>query len=236
MLLLALDTCDSRGSMALLRDFTVQACLTHPQGQEYSSWLIPAAEAILRLGGVTHAEIEGYVVASGPGSFTGVRVGLTTVKAWSEAFDKPIASVSRLEALASLATSSAALVAAFMDAHRGQVFGGLYCRQGGELQRIEEEMVAPPSAFLDWVSTRAAAGQHIGWISLDPQILAAQPRWKEREALGERVELFSQELAPHIGRLGLRQFAAGKITTALQLDANYVRRSDAELFWKKSRS
>ena len=235
MLLLALDTCDSRGSIALLRDFTVEACAAHPERQEYSSWLIPAVEAMLRQSGVSHAEVEGYAVASGPGSFTGVRVGLTTVKAWSEAFGKPIASVSRLEALASLATSSASLVAGCIDAQRGQVFGGLYCRQGDELQRIEDEMVAPPSAFLDWVFARAA-GQRIGWISLDPQILTAQPRWKEREALGERVELFSEELAPRIARLGLHQFAAGKMSNALQLDANYIRRSDAELFWKKSGS
>lgn len=235
MLVLALDTCDSRGSIALLRDSAVQARVPHPEGSEYSSWLIPAAEAVLRQEGLSHGDVEGYAVASGPGSFTGVRVGLTTVKAWSEAFGKPIASVSRLEALASLSGASCPFVAAFADAHRGQLFGGLYRREGTALRRVEDERVAPPSVFLDWVLGHASK-ERIGWVSLDPQILTGPPRWKEREAQGENVELFSGELAPRIGQLGFRRFAAGEITDALKLDANYVRRSDAELFWKKSAS
>ena len=101
MLLLALDTCDSRGSVALLRGGQVLEVLAHESAEEYSSWLPGAVERVLKAAGQSMEKVEAYAVASGPGSFTGLRVGLTTVKAWSEVFGGRIAAVSRLEAVAS---------------------------------------------------------------------------------------------------------------------------------------
>jgi len=233
MLVLAFDTCDARGSIALVRDSAVLAAVTHPPAEEYSSWLIPAANAVLHSASVSHTDLEGYAVATGPGSFTGVRVGLTTVKAWSEVFAKPVAAVSRLEALASLAAASSPFVAAFIDAHRGQLFGALYSRCGERLERIEDELVTPPAAFLEWVLARAS-GCQIAWLSLDPQILTTLDAWKPRSARGERVESAPAQLASRIAHLGIRQIAHGRAADPLTLDANYVRRSDAELFSKKS--
>lgn len=233
MFVLALDTCDARGSVAVLHDSVVVASLAHPGDEEYSSWLIPAADAALASCGLTHAALTGYAVACGPGSFTGVRVGLTTAKGWGEAFGKPIAGVSRLEALASASAAEADFVATFVDAHRAQLFGGLYRREGESLVRIGDEVVAPPAAFLDWVLDQAAT-ERIAWVSLDPHILTGLERWNARAESGERVEAFAGELAPRIGLLGLRQFVSGQATDSLKLDANYVRRSDAELLWKKS--
>lgn len=233
MLVLALDTCDARGSIALVRDSAVLASATHPEGEEYSSWLIPAANATLQSARLSHSDLGAYAVTSGPGSFTGVRVGLTTVKAWAEVFAKPVAAVSRLEALASAALAATPFVAAFVDAHRGQVFGGLYSRRGERLDRVEDELVTPPAAFLEWVSARAGT-QQIAWVSLDPLILTSLDAWKERSARGERVELSPAQLAPRVGLLGIREIAQGRAVDPLTLDANYVRRSDAELFSKKS--
>lgn len=233
MLVLALDTCDARGSIALVRDSAVVAAVTHPEAEDYSSWLIPAANATLRSAKLTHGDLGAYAVSCGPGSFTGVRVGLATVKAWAEVFAKPVAAVSRLRALASIAVASAPLVAAFIDAHRGQVFGGLYSRCGESLERVEDELVTPPAAFLEWVSARAGT-QQIAWISLDPLILTTLDAWKARTARGERLESAPSHLAPRIAHLGIREIAQGRAVDPLTLDANYVRRSDAELFSKKS--
>ncbi len=63
-------------------------------------------------------------------------------------------------------------------------------------------------------------------------LLSAEPAWKQREKQGEKIEQVSATLAAVIGRIGLRQLKGGKTTDALGLDANYVRRSDAEIFWK----
>src|ERR1700745_1447675 len=100
MLILALDTCDSNGSVAVLRDTEVLQTHAHETGEDYSSWLLNAISDLLRAAGLALSEMDAYAVTAGPGSFTGVRVGLTTVKAWAEVYGKPVAAVSRLAALA----------------------------------------------------------------------------------------------------------------------------------------
>ena len=129
MNLLALDTCDSRGSVSILRNGQVLQTVEHTTSDDYSIWLLPAIDCALQASGLTFADVDVYVAASGPGSFTGVRVGLTTVKAWAEVTGKPILGVSRLEALATQAAPTAGeLVAAFTNAQRKQIFGALYRR------------------------------------------------------------------------------------------------------------
>ena len=231
MLLIALDTCDSRGSVAVLRNADVLHTIIHKSSDDYSSWLLPAVEELLRAAGGTLADLDVYAVASGPGSFTGVRLGLATVKAWAEVYGRPIAAVSRLEALATQASPSAPYVAAFADGRRGQVFAALYRRRGGELQRIEDEMVIAPERFVAWAAETAGAGR-IEWISSDPQCLVETQLWAKRQAAGETVQTSSPILAPAIGRLGHQMALAKRLTDSLALDANYVRRTDAEVLWK----
>ena len=231
MIVLAIDTCDSRGSVALLKDEVPLGLVTHESNEDYSSWLLPAVNSILEQAGLRHPEVSGYAVAAGPGSFTGVRVGLTTVKAWAEVYGKPVAAVSRLEAIAAQAASPAKVVAAFVDAQRGQIFGGVYRKEEDGLNRIDEEMVIAPGRFVA-AAAELAGGEKISWVSPDPELLTSEAAWKEWGTRGERVEQVSPTLAAFIGRIGARQIREGKTTDALGLDANYVRRSDAEIFWK----
>src|SRR5882724_3171764 len=100
MIVLAIDTCDADGSIAVLRGAELLQTATHTGDEEYSSWLLPSVESLLRTCGLELKDIELFAVAPGPGSFTGVRIGLTTVKAWSEVFERPIMAVSKLEAVA----------------------------------------------------------------------------------------------------------------------------------------
>ena len=96
---LLLDTADARGCVAVFRDAQLLATLPHPAAEDFSSWLLPAVHRALAQNRLSLGSLDGYAVCSGPGSFTGLRVGLTTVKAWAEIYRKPIAAVSRLEAL-----------------------------------------------------------------------------------------------------------------------------------------
>jgi len=229
---LAIDTCDSRGSVAVVREGMLLALSEHQRAVDYSCWLLPAVAEVLACAGVSMAEVEGYAVAAGPGSFTGVRVGLTTVKAWVEVYGKPVAAVSRLEAIAEQAASSVRRMAAFVDAQRSQVFGAIYQREsGGTLSRLGEEMVIGPGKFVE-EAVRLAGQGTMAWLSPDPAALQGETAWKEREAQGEKIDAVSATLAPVIGRIGLRRLREGKAVDALALDANYVRRSDAEIFWK----
>jgi tRNA threonylcarbamoyladenosine biosynthesis protein TsaB len=231
VILLALDTCDARGSVAVLRGAQVLEVLAHESAEDYSSWLPHAVEKMLKAAGQSMQAVEGYAVASGPGSFTGLRVGLTTVKAWSEVFGRPIGAVSRLEALASQAEAGVTLVAAFVDAHRGQVFGALYTELKGQLELVEDEMVVAPGKFVDWVGERSGA-ERVAWVSPDTEHITVLENWRRREEAGEKVQRVPAVFAPMIGKIGYRKLLESRTADALTLDANYVRRSDAELFWK----
>jgi tRNA threonylcarbamoyladenosine biosynthesis protein TsaB len=178
-------------------------------------------------------DVDAYAVAAGPGSFTGVRVALTTVKAWAEVYGKRIVAVSRLEALAVEASGGTRVVAAFANAQRGQVFGAVYQRDGTRLIALGEEMVIAPGKFVE-VAAELAKGEKIAWVSTDAECIISEEAWRAREVRGERVECVSSVRAPIIGRMGLAGFAEGRFTDALALDANYVRRPDAEIFWKGS--
>ncbi len=234
MLLLALDTCDARGSVALLGDHELRQVAVHDSSDDYSVWLLPAIQRILAAAAVTFPEIDVYVAAAGPGSFTGVRVGLTTVKAWAEVTGKPIVSVSRLEALASNAAANHAYVAAFTNAQRHQVYGALYRRRGSDLERVGEEAVIAPERFVAWVGDMAS-GDSVEWISTDCEMLTETEAWEARQSgsrgVGEPVQSASPVLAPTIGRLGHRFARQERFTDPLALDANYVRRADAEVVW-----
>ena len=245
VLLLALDTCDARGSVALVRDGVVLHVLAHDTSEDYSVWLLAAIAQLLDAAGVAFSDVDVYIAAAGPGSFTGVRVGLTTVKAWAEVTGKPIVSVSRLEALATQAEGSQPYVAAFANAQRRQVYGAVYRRGNASLDRVGEESVIAPDKFLA-LAVEAAAGQSIQWISTDPEMLLETEAWRARQSVGapqgvgahhggESVLAASPVLAPAIGLLGYRLAQGKRFTDPLALDANYVRRSDAEVFWKDGR-
>ena len=176
-------------------------------------------------------DVNGYAVTGGPGSFTGVRVGLTTVKAWAEVYGKPVAAISRLEGIAAQASGPLNYVAAFVNAQRGQVFGAVYRKEGEDLIGVGEEMVITPGRFIE-TAVELAGGERIAWASPDNGLVVTEPPWKEREKRGESLEEVSATLAAVIGRIGLKRLGEGKATDGLALDANYVRRSDAEIFWK----
>jgi tRNA A37 threonylcarbamoyladenosine modification protein TsaB len=133
--------------------------------------------------------------------------------------------------MAVLAVGRRQYVAPFADAHRDQVFGGLYRREGTSLQAVEAEMVAAPAEFLDSVNHRSR-NERVSWISMDPEKLTSQEAWRARADAGEIVEVSTSVLAPAIARIGRIHALEGRLTDALALDAEYVRRPDAEVFWK----
>jgi tRNA threonylcarbamoyladenosine biosynthesis protein TsaB len=214
-----------------LRDLEVLRSMAHEGTSDYSSWVLPAADEALRAAGLGILDVEVFAAASGPGSFTGVRIALTTVKAWSEACGRGIAGVSRLQAMAGQASGAGAYVAAFADAHRDQVFGALFRRVGAALTPVESEMLAAPAEFLAWVK-QCSANEPVRWISMDPEKVTTEDSWRSHAEAGESVEMSTNVLAPAIARIARMRALGGRLTDALGLDAEYLRRPDAEVFWK----
>src|SRR3954462_3383601 len=132
MLILAIDTSGKSGgiTLAAVSEESVQMIESAAiAGGTFSAQLIPTLSALLSKHGYAAKDLGGFAAASGPGSFTGLRVGLSAIKGLAEALNKPIAVVSVLEALAVLAPETGK-VAAALDAGRSEVFLGIYERAG----------------------------------------------------------------------------------------------------------
>jgi tRNA threonylcarbamoyladenosine biosynthesis protein TsaB len=231
MIVLAIDTCEARGSVAVLNGDAILHVVLHASAEEYSSWLLSAVDLALQSAKSTLSEVDVFAVASGPGSFTGVRIGLTTVKAWSEVFNKPIVSMSRLEVVAAQSQRETPHVASFIDAQRGQLFGALYERAKTRLSLIEPERVVSPEVFLDWVD-KQVAGNQVAWVSTDSDAIANRSAWQGRAAQGQAIDNVPCILAPLIGKMAYQRALKGNVSDALSVDANYVRRSYVEVFQK----
>ncbi len=224
MLTLSLDTSSRGGSVAVLRDLAVLGVVSTWGDEAYSSRIFRQLEFLLSELGLKLDQFDLFAVAAGPGSFTGLRVGLASAKAWSEAYGKPVAGVSVLEAVAAQCAYPAAWLVPVVDARRGQFYGASYRREsGGELRLEGDECVVGGDALLKLVRDRASDG--------GAAIVATEPDLVTRlvEPAGTRVFRASNVLAPWIGQIAATRVKQGKVSDALTLDANYVRRSDAEV-------
>jgi len=224
MLILAIDTSWKHGSLALARgdaasfELLETASLT---GGAFSAELVPQIAAVLARRNLHKHEIDGFAAVSGPGSFTGLRVGLAAIKGLVEVLKKPIATVSVLEALA-IASGVSGRVFAALDAQRGEVFLGEYDVQSGTQARsLQTGSLFTREAFLAALPVGATV------VTPDASIAALAPA-------GTTVVQIKRPGADTIARIGLRKILAGQTVSAEDLDANYVRRSDAEIFSKSS--
>ena len=217
-LLLAIDTCGPTGSVALGRlagrdlDVLGQVEL---EGRSYSATLVAAVQALLNEAQVTLKDIGGIVVVNGPGSFTGVRVGLAAVKGFAEAgangTEIPVVAISRLDVL----SRKASVPSAALDAHRDEVF-----------LRIERLGAAPREllagarelAAIDPAPLRVA-------ICDDAATARLSAAWPSTQLVRVALPMAADAL-----RMGEARLLAGAHVELALLDGHYLRRSDAEIF------
>lgn len=216
MLILAIDTSWKQGSVALARgdgrefDLIEMAPVA---GGTFSAQLIPEISALLARHQVGKEELDGFGAASGPGSFTGLRVGLAAIKALAEVLKKPVAAVSVLEALAVAAGVSGKVIAA-LDAGRSDVYAGEYVLGDGGATKVRESLLS-----LEEFCGLAKSSRDAAVVTPDDAIAKA--------AQARRV---ARPQSDAIARLALRKILAGETVAPEELDANYLRRSDAEIF------
>ena len=219
-LVLAVDTTHEFGSLALAAgEETIEEVLLHaPAG--FGHVLYGHLGQLLARHGVTPAAIDCFAAASGPGSFTGVRVGLACVKGLAEAVGKPAAGVSNLEAMATFGTGP--LRAVVMDARRGEVYGAVYDASG---RVVAPEVVVK---FPVWLETLPEGIEFIATDFSPFRPGLAGTRFQDAAP----VVTAPRALAAAIARIAVARWRRGEACDPAALDANYVRRSDAELFWK----
>jgi tRNA threonylcarbamoyladenosine biosynthesis protein TsaB len=221
MLLLAIDTSGREGSLALLRDNVVLE-LVPLAGRQYSAELIPQLAATLDRQQISKRDVDAYAVVSGPGSFTGLRVGIATVKGLAEIFHRPVAAVSMLEAVA-LTTMQPGKVIAALDAGRREVYVGEY-RVSDTGASCEREVLLSLDEFNTLLDENPSA-----------QLITPDLPIAEAARFHTQVKQVERPLADAIARVGLQKIAAGDTVSPEVLEANYIRRSDAEIFGSSSR-
>ncbi|MGA2019884.1 MAG: tRNA (adenosine(37)-N6)-threonylcarbamoyltransferase complex dimerization subunit type 1 TsaB [Candidatus Sulfotelmatobacter sp.] len=222
MLLLAIDTSGKHGSIALARAGQGSSHLNDVElietlplaGGTFSAELVPQISALLSGHGFTSHDIGAFTVASGPGSFTGLRIGLAAVKALGEVLNKPIAPVSLLEVCVFSSGMQGRLMAA-LDAGRSDVYIGEY-EVPARASQIPREFISSRSEFLSQVK---------GWTLVTPDSVLAEAV----VAAGLSVAKLLPISAADVARLGWRKILAGEIVAPDRLEANYIRRTDAEM-------
>lgn len=230
MLFLVTDTSGRQGSVALVRVSDVDrgdvevievALLA---GGMFSAQLVPQIAALLASHHFAKSDIDAFVVVSGPGSFTGLRVGLAAIKALAEILKKPIVPVSLLQVVA-VASGIQGKVAAALDAGRGELYFGAYEIAGESVQVLEERLMSK-NEFLS--NEFFSSAREATLVTPDSAWAAAA-----RDAGSCVVEL-DPPTAALIAKVGLARLRAGETVSPEQLEANYMRRSDAEMSVKKS--
>ena len=216
MRVLLIHTAGGEGSVALTDTDAAQAIVAAEvlPGRTSSERLVPAVRRLLGELSWQLGELAAVVVVSGPGSFTGVRVGLSAAKGLSEAGGVGLIAVSRLALLAASVDPSGGPVHAVLDAGRGEFYYGEYA--AGRCLR---------EALMSCDDVRAAIAGGV--------VVACEAKVAEGlGGLGLRVRMVEEPSAGDALALALGRVEAGDFDDAATLDANYLRRSDAEIFAK----
>lgn len=227
MPILGLDTATLVSSVALASGDTLLAELTLQTKKTHSERLMPHIEEIIKLAEIDKSAIEAVAVSIGPGSFTGLRIGLGTAKALAYALNIPLVGVPTLAAMAYSCPVPGAMLAPTLDAQKGNLYVALYTWRDNELN----ELMAPKVLSLQEAINRCGEGRESALV------------------MGEAVSLYRQELtaagielaAPHIAMpragsvavLGGRLLQQGLHQDAMSLEPLYIRRSEAEELWEK---
>jgi tRNA threonylcarbamoyladenosine biosynthesis protein TsaB len=216
--ILSLDTTTEHGSLALsVNGETVGEMEIHST-EGFGHLIFGGIETLLSKCGWKLADVDAFAAAAGPGSFTGIRVGLSAVKGLAAALARPLVAVSSLQALAWYA--SAPSRAPFINARRDEVFGAVY---SAGLEILRPETVSP---LPEWLAALPDGEVELVCSPADRQLLSAFSDRFVKEA--------PKSLATAVGSIAHTRLAAGMAADPAAADANYVRRSDAELFWRET--
>ena len=225
--LLTIDTCSATGSVALSRGETLLGeVLTHLPGT-HTDRLLGSVRQLLEVSGLQMTDIDGFGVVFGPGSFTGLRVGVATVKGLSMATGRPIVGVSSLRTLALQAPFPSVPVWALLDARKKEVYAGCYHWQEGLPTLVGAEMVLPPERLLEQLQGEV--------LLLGDGALVYRSLFAGR--LGTRARFAPWALnfsrASSAAVLALADWRAGRALSPELLNPYYIRPSEAEIACRK---
>jgi tRNA threonylcarbamoyladenosine biosynthesis protein TsaB len=221
VIVLALDTTTKSGSIAVVRDEVVRVERAGDPEVTYGQRLPAELMNVLEAAGLKIGDIDLFAVAAGPGSFTGLRVGIATVQGLAMAQGKRVVAVSALEALARAGTNAEHTIAAWMDAQRDEVFAALYAPDGRDL------LIPPVSALPRTVLDAWGRAAHAGTPTFIGDGAIRHQEFLRQQIGGQIRVIAPPPLAGIIGQIAVED--PGRADLPHAIVPIYVRKSDAEL-------
>jgi tRNA threonylcarbamoyladenosine biosynthesis protein TsaB len=221
MKVLAVETSTLMGSIAVVEERAILCELTLHVAETHSSQLMPAIDYVLQTVNCGPDEIDAFAAALGPGSFTGLRIGLATMKGLAVAASKPLVGVSTLEAMARAFPYCPFTLCPILDARMKEVYAARFKAEDGKISRLSEDLVLPVPELL---KGREEATLFFG---------SGVKRYREQieELLGDRAHFTSQEVsgarASTVGFLALEKLETGEVADMDSIEPIYIRESQA---------
>lgn len=228
-MLLAIETSSLVSSVALLHEQTLRAELTIQARLTHSEQLMPHIADMLDKASVGKADIDGIVVSIGPGSFTGLRIGLATAKGLAFAWQTPIVGIETPTSLAWNFVGNADKICPLIDAQKGNVYASVYKWNRSVLETLDEVSIMPLDDVLERLQKQG-----------EPVVFCGDGALLGRQKIAAASDLFRiappTMVIPRAGSLALagqQRLAAGEADDCMTLTPAYKRRSEAEVLWEK---
>lgn len=218
--ILAFDTSSYRGSVAIVYGAEIRGEANLYIERDHSGRLLASIDFLMNMLDIRMERIDALAVATGPGSFTGLRIGLATAKSLAATAEKPIVPVTVMEALTYKARFFDGLISPVIDAGRGEVYAGLYQAKGAEITRLEKDRLLLPE---EWAKS-LPRDRKIGFVG-DGAIRYVDLLSRGRRRLLLEIELF---LAGAVGQFAARHMERARRAADLT-EAYYIRPPDVEL-------
>lgn len=225
MLIFGIDTCCMAATAALVDDRVLVAQTVVNRNKTHSQIMMPQIEEMFKIAEIDPMDVDVFAAAVGPGSFTGVRIGVATAKAMAQAANRPCVAVSTLEALAYSSKYFDGIAVPILDARRNQVYNALFdCGKGGMTRITEDRALALETLLAELkASGRDCLFMGDGVLVFEDEI---------RKELGEKAffapKTVSMNLGGAVAELGAEKFKKGETVTYSDLVPSYVRLSQAE--------
>ncbi len=225
--ILAIDTSTDTGSIAITDDEDILAESILNAGRTHSETLIPSFQEMLEKTQLDIKDLDLLVLTLGPGSFTGVRIGASTIKGFALALEKPVAGVSTLEALASNFPFSSLPIMPLFDARRGEIYSAMFKWEGDAIKRLSEDRAVSPEDAIKKIKTKTIFagdgltkyGSMIEEKLGDNAVFAPRAAWYVR--------------ASNVAALGLKSYKADGGLDIATFTPSYRRKSEAEIQMEK---
>jgi tRNA threonylcarbamoyladenosine biosynthesis protein TsaB len=217
--ILAIDTATRSGGVSLSRNGEVIASLMVKAPLQYAEKILYLVDFLLDQHKLKLEDMDCFAVSTGPGSFTGLRIGIATVKGFCQGLNKPVVGISTLEALAYRFCWAHSPVAPVIDAGREQIYGALFSYNGSRIELEQEEQVSSPEQWVKGITEQECLFVGDGAQLYREILVAAHPEGRVLHTDNRILEALCQ--------LADQRFQEAQTQSAQELKANYIRPSDA---------